>query len=433
MLISKNDLGILADKKLPSTADYVSRFFLVAFPLSILLGPRISLPFASHGDFRVQDFLVLSAIIFFLALDFAQNTSNIPDLSTILFWAFLAVACLATIYFLVLSDTTIGPFYTLRLLELPIITIVVVRSLNQSMAKGLRLLLLSIAAGVAVNIAWIGIQTMTDTKGTLWHINSGDIEQYGPGLLGEPGAFPAGQTLVILLAGAISMELFPLVRSRKSVVSSSLLIFGLYYSILVTESRISLGFGTLLLVFWFAVYLKKLSHRNLSLSFSIAILLSLSLTLLAGRVPRGDWVTLNDDIEFRFTRIFFPILESLGKSFFFGLGPGRVRVETNGEAHSLYVAFLSDFGFLGLLLFLGATLALIRVQIIGLYKSPAFPTRMFSMWSLLITLNLLFAGTLQSSHISTTPSHLAAVILGTHFWLTLPHRSNVRLSKVAQK
>lgn len=433
MYVSTNDLRIVANSKFQNAADYVSRFLLVAFPLSILLGPRISLPFASLGDFRIQDFLALTAVIFFVALDLSQTTSNLSDLSTILFWAAMVVACLAMLYFLVLSDTTIAPFYTLRLLELPIISILIVRSLNQSAAKGLGLLLLSIVVGVIVNIGWIGIQTITNTHGPLWYLNSGDIEQYGPGLLGEPGAFPAGQTLVILLAGAISMELFPFPRSRKITIWSRILIFSLYYPIILTESRISLGFGTLLLALWFAVYLKRLSHRNLPLSISIALLVLPSLSLFAVRVQRDSSWTLVQDFENRLNLIYLPNLNNLEKGFLFGLGPGRARAEFGAEAHSLYLAVVSDFGFLGLLLFLAATLALIKIQITDLHKSRAFPARMFSMWSLLITLNFLFAGTLQSSHISATPTHLAAVILGTYFWLTLAHHSNVRLSNVGQK
>jgi len=399
-------------------------FFLFAFPLAILVGPRISLPYFDQGDFRIQDFLVVGAILYFMGFDFSRASKRAFHGSSILLWVLVLCAWLVATHAIVNLDFTVGTAYTLRLLEMPILSVVIFRSLELA-GDGKQIFVLgSIALGTALNLVWIAVQLVTGSKRVFWSVASGGIEQYGPGLVGEPGAFPAGQTLVILLAGAVSFQLSPLLERRQPVVLSTFLVAGIYGSIVLTQSRMSIGVGSLIVAFWLLIVLVRLRRCNPLLAQAIGASFILAAALMLPLLPRVGWHSIVAGTEFRWVNIYTPMLQLLKENFFLGLSVGAGRDARGGnEYHSLYVAILSDFGFVGFGIFCVATVLLIRNMLTRLADSPSRAVRFFSLWSLFIILNLLAAGLLQSSHMSATPTHLAAVIIGTYFWLILAGRN----------
>jgi hypothetical protein len=393
-------------------------FFLFAFPLAILVGPRISLPYFDQGDFRIQDFLVVGAILYFMGLDFSRASKRAFHGSSILLWVLVLSAWVVATHAIVNVDFTIGTAYTLRLLEIPVLSVIIFRSLELA-GDGKQIFVLgSIALGTALNLIWIAVQLVTGSKRVFWSVASGGIAQYGPGLVGEPGAFPAGQTLVILLAGAVSVQLSPLLQRRQPVVLSTFLVAGIYGSILLTQSRMSLGVGSLIVAFWLLMVLGRLRRRNPLLAQAIGVSFILATALMLPLLPRVGWHSIVAGTEFRWVNIYTPMLQLLEENFFLGLSVGAGRDARSGnEYHSLYVAILSDFGFVGFVIFCITTVLLIRNILTRLADSPRTVVRFFALWSLFIILNLLAAGILQSSHMSATPTHLAAVIIATYFWL----------------
>jgi len=399
-------------------------FFLFAFPLAILVGPRVSLPYFDQGDFRIQDFLVVGAILYFMGLDFSRTSKRAFHGSSILLWALVLSAYLVATHAIMNLDFTVGTAYTLRLLEILVLSVITFRSLELAGDRGLRFVLGSIALGTALNLIWIAVQLVTGSNRAFWSVASGGIEQYGPGLVGEPGAFPAGQTLVILLAGAVSVQLSPLLQRRQPVVLSMFLVAGIYGSILLTQSRMSLGVGSLIVAFWLLIVLVRLRRRNPLLAQAIGVSSILAAALMLPLLPRLGWHSIVAGTEFRWVNLYAPMLQLLEENFFLGLSVGAGRDARGGaEYHSLYVAILSDFGFVGFVIFCITTVLLIRNILTRLADSPRTVVRFFALWSLFIIVNLLAAGLLQSSHMSATPTHLAAVIIATYVWLTLAGRN----------
>jgi len=400
----------------------ITAFFLFAFPISILLGPRVSLPYFPQGEFRFQDFLVVGAIIFFLSSDLSRGRNERLSGSSALLWLLVFSASLFAAVAFARMDFSVSTFYTLRLLEMPVISLIIFRSLESAGTKGLRVMLGSIALGVTANLSWVAVQVATGNKPPFWSFPPGDIPQYGPSLVGEAGAFPAGQTLVILLAGAVSFHLSSSEQKARYIIFPVFLVAGIYGSILLTQSRMSIAVGSLILVVWLFVCLRRLGRRQAYLAHSLAITGFLVIALSATQLSRVrinlQSIVTGEAFEFRVSEIYIPTLQLLQEDFFLGLSPGSGRDARGGdEFHSLYIAILSDFGYLGLIIFCIGTILFMRHTLTQLVNSTISMVRLFAMWSALVAFNLLAAGTLQSSLMSATPTHLGAVIIATYFWL----------------
>ena len=410
------------NSKFPRFQLKVHTFFLWCIPIAILIGPRISVPIFESGDFRVQDFLVPVAALYFIACDFRYSNSNRRVFPAFFLWTTLVTASLAIMYFVSTYSQSITPFYLLRLIELPLIAVIIFRSLDAIGPRGLTSFVTASGLAMVANLGWIGTQALIRSNRPLWNINSSGIEQYGPGLLGEPGAFPAGQTLVILLAGVVSFRSIEILGTRYLNWFSSLIIVSLYASILATNSRVSILTGSAVFAFWCVLLVKKLSpHIRTSILASLP--LAISAAVLSGvYLQRISWAQILQDIQFRADRFYTPLLSNLEESFWLGTGPGSGRILVGGEAHSLYLAIITDFGFIGFSAFLLGVFWIVRRFAHDLLNSSDLWLVVFSKWGLLITLNLLVAGAVQSSHMPPTPNHFAALVIGAYAWISTQQR-----------
>jgi hypothetical protein len=163
---------------------------LISLPLAVLLGPRVRLPFIDAGDFRVQDFVMAAAILYFLVFDLTQPRAQGHSLRVrAIFWILVVGAALSLFYAVSDSGSIFQTFYTMRLFQVPIIALIVFRCLETLKWPGLKLLIISLTVGAMINLAWIGFQALRSNPGPLWDVNRGYIEQYGQGLIVEGAPF----------------------------------------------------------------------------------------------------------------------------------------------------------------------------------------------------------------------------------------------------
>jgi len=392
---------------------------MISLPLAVLVGPRVRLPFIDAGDFRVQDFLMAGAILYFLVLDLTQpRAQGHPLRVRAIFWILVVGAALSLFYAVSDSGSIFQTFYTMRLFQVPIIALIVFRCLETLKWPGVKLLIISVTVSTMINLAWIGFQALTNNPAPLWDVNREYIFQYGPGLLGDGAPFPSGQVLVILLAGLVSTELYPPTRKTRIVALRALLVLVILGAIISTESRISLGSGALIVVLWFVLWVSRITRISAPLAGMVGLLVALIAGLGIPSLPRVGLSGIESGVSERLSKFYLPVIQSLEQDFFFGLGPGAWRSANNAEYHSLYFGVFSDFGFLGLIIVLSIIFLLLRWGLREVSRSSVPMARVFAFWSVLILLNLLVSGALQDSYISATPNHLAAIVFGMCFWLS---------------
>lgn len=394
-----------------------SQLALVLLPLTVLVGPRIGIPGFPQGDFRAQDFAVLVSVVVLTVSDLRLRLrrGEAGGRAAAGFWVLLGISILFVMFMVFAQEISLSSFYLLRLLELPIISLLVYRLLCLGGDGALRMLLVAIVFGLLVNSGWVVIQLATDAPGVAWAFTPDVVSSYGPTLLGEAGAFPAGQTTVILLAGVVSFY----IARPKSVALGALLgltMCGLLLGLLLIQSRISFVSGVLVCILLLVAF-RRTEIRNVALLTAVGtnflVLLFLSAFAVGSRFELAD---LAYSVEVRLS-MYLRTLKAVENHFLFGLGPGVGREILGSEYHGLYVAIVSDFGLVGLIVFFLATGFLIA-YVFRKSQSSEFFERLFAIWTGLIAMNFLVSGLVQSVHISATPTHFAAIIVGAFFWST---------------
>lgn len=395
------------------------QLFLFGFPLATIVGPRIAVPGFDQGDFRLQDVLALGACILLIVNDLRSFPRGTPGKASIALWVLLTGAAILIVFSGIANSPPLVTFYSLRLLEVPVIALLIYRLLLLSGAEGFRASLFGIGLGLSANLVWVATQLLSGSSGALWSLGSVAVEQYGVGLLGEEAAFPAGQTLFILLAGVLSGYILGSSGNSSRGLLLGVAATGLFGAVWFTQSRISIFSAALLFAIFLVVALVRIGRRSVAMAGGVA---SLTIVVVLALLGQGSRFSLNDLIiafEYRLFSLYIPILELVEGDFFLGLGPGVGRNIFGYEYHSLYSALLADFGFFGLLVFCFAAFMLLRKALKSATNGPLFWERVFANWTVLIILNLLVAGLVQSSHIAATPSHLAAIVVATFLWLNL--------------
>lgn len=401
----------------------MAQVILVVLPLALLLGPRISIPLLSQGDFRFHEFILGLVITYFLITDVVARDRKIWDLATVGFWISVCAGVVVLAAAVVSSSVTIGTFYILRLLEPLVVAFAVFRLLEAGGLRALEFVLRSVFVGFLLNLTWVAFQIATRPQRALLELGIVDSRQYGVSLAGEAGAFSAGQTLVLLLAGAVSYHIVaskPLIWNQ---ILSTLAIILAFFSLIAVGSRVSTLVGLCLIVLWVGGSAQKFGAFSRLFSHSIGIVLLGAVVLITFALPsrlRLGLITQavsGELTDFRVSNIYLPILQLIEGSFVFGLGPGQLREETNAEAHSLFLAVLADFGLLGLAAFLLLTIAFLLFCLKLLKQSSVTTVRWLALWSLFATSNLFFSGIFQSSHMATLPMHLGAIVIAALLWV----------------
>lgn len=398
--------------------EFLASLALFMLPLAILLGPRINLSWFPTGSFRLQDFWVLFVAVLLTAAYAIRPAKAKISLSSLILIFLLFVASITVTVFVFLGDFTIVPFYVLRLLQLPIISVLVCRLLDISGNIGLKATLLAFAVSLVANLLWVLLQLFSDRKGALWFFGGDAVPgQYGPGLIGEPATFPAAQALIIILGGLVSFALsgFPKYGRYGLLLAST--IIALAGTILLIQSRISIAVAALYLSLLFA---QGLIIRRKPRPVIVTTAAGLSTGTALFLAMSGGIARLNPDgIARGFSArggIYDPLLQAMEGSFIFGLGLGRGRLLIGGEPHNLFLSVWADVGFLGLLLFLLFWFFLIRYALEKVHSGAGL-SRTFAIWALLTIVNLLISGVVQDSHVPVASNHLGAIVLGAFFWL----------------
>lgn len=417
----------------------IAHLLLFGLTFSILLGPRVGIFGFDQGDFRFQDFLVLVTSFLLVVHDLHRLSTDRFCWQRTITHILLSLATSSVMYYSATQAFSMSSFYTLRLIEVPLLAFLIYRLLDKSGARGVMTLLFTFGFGLFANLTWMALQQILQVQGALWVFGSGGVEpQYGPGLIGEPATFPAAQTLIILLAGLLSAFF---AMGPKGMLNASL--FGLSISltlgaVFLTQSRISIAVAIILV----GIFLVWLAHTRLSRlllfkAICVAGILGvgLSLSALSGLVPglpRFNQESIYRGLELRWQYFYEPVIKTVAQNSVFGAGPGIGRELLGTEVHSLYLEILLDFGVIGALGCCLSTILLLNGAL-RRARSAVGMESMFATWTVFIVLNLLITGIVQSSHMSTTPNHLGAVVLGTFLWLTCsrhsPDASDLELSR----
>lgn len=402
----------------------VLRLIVFALPLAVLLGPRVGFSGLPLGDFRTQDLVVAGAVFYFLFFDLKRVLASAVEGGhtshglVLVFWAILLIPVAFISLDVADSSGVFQFFYLVRLVEPLVIGLLMYRALDSIGEKGIWVFVTSTGAAVFLNLVWIGAQLFRQEYGAFWSFGrEPNAVHYGPGLVGDFAAFPTGQTLVVVLAGFIGFHFFSTMLAmnlRRVLAGAIILTFG---AVILVESRISTIFAIILLTLWAFKMLRSAYRSSVPLASSFVLAAALILGTFGPQLRRFEITNLLRGLDDRIVEIHPTVLARLNNEFFFGAGPGVIRSETGWEYHSLYLGFLSSFGFLGLFLILIAMgLIVWLAQRYGL-KGTNSLLRVFSFWTIAILSNLLFAGVLQDSYIAVAPNHLGAMVVGVFFWL----------------
>ena len=391
----------------------LARIFLASLPLFILVGPRIPFPGSSLGDLRVTDILIGVAVFFAMARSFSGGKRNALLLPFL--WLCSALAGFVVFVGLLQGKFSVQHFYSLRLIELVLITLLVLGALRLAGFVGVRIYLFSTLLGGAINGVWILYQVLSADYGPLWNFTSRTERLYGAVLIGDVGPFPTGQVLLIFLAGAVALEVWSKLPRYWRVFQIATIVSS-FLGLLSVGSRVSLASAIALAALWIVLLAKSAPGNLRALIVFLAPAILFAVALVVSMTPRSDVQTVQDDLLLRNRSFYAPLLAILREHFFLGVGPGGGRLALGWETHSTYLAILVDFGIIGFGLFLFAVLALSRICMLDFVGGREPFLRFLSAWVAISVLNMLVAGFLQDAHIPATSTHFLASILALYLF-----------------
>ena len=384
---------------------------LFILPLSVLTGPRIALPFLPEGDLRASDFAVLVFWALFLGAELLLTFEVRHRQGQAIFLAVSSLILVSVAFVVADGVLSFSDFFLGRILELVLIVALVRRMLDIGEGKGLIALFVSVGLGIFLNLIWFGAQVARG-KGPLWEVGDVSVYQYGYGLVGDGAPLPSGLTLAITLV--LIAAFYPeLRRSRLWLLLANFAFTLTLVFLITTNSRISIIIGISIAIFFFSIQIQGQVTDKAQMAAIVSIL-SLIFFLLVP-VSRFDFAGFTRGIEERVSNSWGPALELLGASPFLGVGLGNGRELLGTEFHSLPLFILTDFGLIGALFFifvLSYFLNKVGKEMSSKFWLKAYLARV----TLGIAYVLILSGLVQSSHISITPTHFAAIIGGLILW-----------------
>ena len=380
--------------------------------LAITLGPRFRVGAIGDRsvDLRLQDLLLVPIIgLLLLSLTPLAKMKHAWG-HWALFYASSAV--ISTVVFLIVEPSmpvVRVVFFAGRTLEILVVAAVVATLYRASGAQALRATLRAVHVAVICNVGWVAYQYVTGKRATLLGADVGDrIESYGPKLIGEPSAFGTG-FFFALVAAVGAAEFVTRVRSRGwSLFLMSAGAVGTY----LCQSRISMAAAALIIASAFiAPHLRRVSSAAVTFLILFTVLAVLFMPQnLQGRL---SGIGIQQSLNYRFTRIWWPLLQHMLDNPVIGIGPGSLGTTRYPwtEAHNILLRTALDFGGVAAALFVGMLLT-IMVRTYRARGAADIDVQLFGTLAFFTVLAVVVTGMLQESMTAVAPSHMTMLTVG---------------------